>query len=264
MITNNLTGRAFAMLDTQVFEKLKQVDISKDHEKTSQRVKELWFTIGADVRNAILRLSGITKFTVARTYKNGNISAALACAMAKVLEIDPKYFTGEIDVKTPCKEARIIDFLKSLGYGHLFGEAAPVKQNRTKRQKSKPDIAAESTVPEKAQQAELEAAPTPDQESTQLTEQKDENIEEPVQSAVDDTHTALSNPVVLESVEPTLTCIIDFAKSTVDKLGDSEKSFINGMDEQGVNLLVQGLFLKAQFNSNNKALLDFVKLALMQ
>jgi len=101
------------MTDKKYFENLKQVDVSKDKEKTKERVKELWAPLDKASRDKILELADIAKSTVERTYKRGNITPKLAAAMADILSINPYFLTGEADSPDGFSEDELIGFLKN-------------------------------------------------------------------------------------------------------------------------------------------------------
>ena len=101
------------MLDKNVIDNLKQVDISKDKEKIKVRVREIWKKLDKNKRQEVFDLSGLTRYTVERTYKKGNISAKLIAAMSQLLKINPHYLTGESDDKNNYSDELLLEFVSN-------------------------------------------------------------------------------------------------------------------------------------------------------
>ena len=133
------------MVTLALIQQLKQSNISKDGPKTSARVQEIWKAASAAQKQAVCDLSGSAKATVYRIFKTGGISAKLALALSQVLNLDPRYLTGEVDDRGEYVEADVAKFLSRLGYDKLLSEqekAARVAQRELARQK-KEALAAE-------------------------------------------------------------------------------------------------------------------------
>ena len=128
------------MLSYEIISKVKQVDIGGNAEKTKQRVREVWSSAEKDQRNAILELANIKKYTVERSYKNGNISAKLASALALVLEIDPYYLAGRTDDPQIFSEELVVAFLKEFGYDELLSNETKKKRSYTKKKKANEQV----------------------------------------------------------------------------------------------------------------------------
>ena len=108
------------MLNQTILGQLKQSNVSKNAEATKSRVQEIWKEIDKSTRDEILTFSGLNKHTVERSYKNGNISARLALALAHVLKIDPYYLTGAIEVRGEYSDEIVRQFLVEYKYEKLF------------------------------------------------------------------------------------------------------------------------------------------------
>jgi len=133
------------MISSELIQKLKQSNISKDGPKTSVRVQEIWKGASAAQKQAVCELSGSAKATVYRIFKTGGISAKLAIALSQVLGLDPRYLTGEADERGEYVEADAAKFLSRLGYDKLLNEqekAARVAQRELARQKKEAPAAA--------------------------------------------------------------------------------------------------------------------------
>ena len=138
------------MITSALIQQLKQSNISKDGPKTSTRVQEIWKAASAAQKQAVCELSGSAKATVYRIFKTGGISAKLAMALSQVLNLDPRYLTGEADDRGAYVEADVTKFLSRLGYDKLLNEqekAARVAQRELARQKKEvPAPAAEDVA----------------------------------------------------------------------------------------------------------------------
>ena len=95
------------MLDRAVIKQLKQTNVGKDteKEKIKERLREIWMSIEKSQRAEILDLADLKKYTVEHSYKNGNISAKLAVAVAQVLKINPNFLTGASDDRDDYSDA---------------------------------------------------------------------------------------------------------------------------------------------------------------
>ena len=134
------------MVTLALIQQLKQSNISKDGPKTSARVQEIWRAASAAQKQAVCDLSGSAKATVYRIFKTGGISAKLALAISQVLNLDPRYLTGEVDERGNYADADVAKFLSRLGYDKLLSDqekAARVAQRELARQKKEAAAVAE-------------------------------------------------------------------------------------------------------------------------
>ena len=143
------------MLTTSQLQQLKRTNISKDPEKTKQRVTELWQGLKIKQKQAVRTLADITAQPIYRTQETGTISARLVLAFAQSLNISPYFLTGEVDEPGECTEAVIRELLLKNGYRELVAsmeipEAKPAKHKYERR--IKPDVV-EATVDEAAEEA---------------------------------------------------------------------------------------------------------------
>ena len=138
------------MITLTLIQQLKQSNISKDGPKTSARVQEIWKASSASQKQAVCELSGSAKATVYRIFKTGGISAKLAMALSQVLNLDPRYLTGEADERGEYVEANAVKFLSRLGYDKLLSDqekAARVAQRELARRKKEADAPAAEVTP---------------------------------------------------------------------------------------------------------------------
>lgn len=115
------------MYDASFIQTLKQVNVSKDAEKTMQRVRELWMPASKTDRQTIEQLADVSTATVQRVYKTGSLSAKLVVPMSQTLNVSPKYLTGESDERGVCSEEQLAEFLTAHGY------SAPTRKMRKPR-----------------------------------------------------------------------------------------------------------------------------------
>jgi hypothetical protein len=104
------------MIDKETMQELKQVNVSKDAEKTKERIRDLWKPLSKEKRQDILDRADLKKVTVERAYTNGSVQAKLIVAFSEVLEIDPLFLTGQADEQRAYDDTLVVDFLKGLGY----------------------------------------------------------------------------------------------------------------------------------------------------
>ena len=128
------------MLKPEFIQNLKQINVSKDPEKTKERLRAVWSPLTKAQREEILLLAGLKKPSIERAYKTGMVSAKILAAVAQVLNIDPYYLAGFNDDDRPFNESQdyVSQFLIELGYEP--GKKSIVKQRKLKTQpvKSQP------------------------------------------------------------------------------------------------------------------------------
>jgi len=152
------------MVTLTLIQQLKQSNISKDGPKTSARVQEIWKATTAAQKQAVCELSGSAKATVYRIFKTGGISAKLALALSQVLNLDPRFLTGEVDERGAYADADVAKFLSRLGYDKLLSDqekAARVAQRELARQKKEAKEAAAPAATEEAPAAAEEKKEAP-------------------------------------------------------------------------------------------------------
>ena len=111
------------MLDAKHIQQLKQSDISKNAEKTKERVGRIWKAATAEQKSTVLELAGVISATVYRIYRTGSISAKLTVSLAQVFNLSPLYFTGATDNLGECSDTTLRKLLLELGYKKLVADA---------------------------------------------------------------------------------------------------------------------------------------------
>jgi hypothetical protein len=125
---------------------LKRSNVSKDAEKTKERVKADFSAAKNKNKTAIDALSGLKRTSIYRVFREGAVSAKIVLAMAQVLNVSPFYYTGAVDGKGECTDAVLHAFLVANGIRELAYQIAPGKN----RAKAEPETqAAEDPAPAK-------------------------------------------------------------------------------------------------------------------
>lgn len=235
------------MLEQGILSAIKQNNVSKDGEKTKQRVKQLWMSLEKSSREEILASADLKKYTIQRTYTNGNISAKLAVVMAQILNISPYYLTGEIDEQQVCTEELLIEFLKDKGYAKLFTPTQGQKRKYNRKDKSDEKL---SNGSKKDKDEEIQSSLLID------SEVKDDSENPKI----------VNIPPQPESTSKDLPYVklLAVAKDCIGGLSEDEKSNLEKMNEEEINLLIKSLFLRSKYNDDTKVFADFLKLVLTQ
>ena len=107
------------MITPDLIERLKQVNVSKDKNKTAERVKNAFAAASRKQKKDIETLSGQKRTSIYRIFKTGSLSAKTLLPLAETLNITPFWFTGESDVMEPCTDALLTEFLNGRGYNFI-------------------------------------------------------------------------------------------------------------------------------------------------
>lgn len=107
------------MVTPELIERLKQVNVSNDKDKTAERVKTAFASASRKQKHAIEELSGQKRTSIYRVFKTGSLNAKVLLPLSEILNITPFWFTGESDDKDPCSNALILSFLDGRGYKNL-------------------------------------------------------------------------------------------------------------------------------------------------
>ena len=124
------------MFNQDFIKKLKQSNISKDAEKTKERMYKLWQSLSKDKKGDILTLAGVSKATVSRKYKTGVISAKLDIPISQISDTDPNYLIGSTDEYGHYTYEDAVQFLTELGYTKILAEYEK-EQKKIRRKEEK-------------------------------------------------------------------------------------------------------------------------------
>ena len=128
---------------------LKQVNVSKNAEKTKQRVKDDFSSASRADKAAITDLTGLKRTSIYRVFDTGNASAKIVLAMAQVLNVSPFFYTGEEDTKHPLENKAMIDFLTKNGGKGVLAALAPGQPEKKTRGRKKAAAPAKAKTPTK-------------------------------------------------------------------------------------------------------------------
>jgi hypothetical protein len=134
------------LLTQENLKKLKKVNVSKNAEKTKERVKQDYNAASKEDKKEIVALSGQAMNTFYRVYKTGIVNARIVLAMAQTLDIQPWYYTGEIDEREPLADGQLQQFLKVHGYNALLKELGEIKPSKRKYNRKPKEEASVSAV----------------------------------------------------------------------------------------------------------------------
>ncbi|GHV05734.1 hypothetical protein FACS1894217_03110 [Clostridia bacterium] len=153
------------MFRPEIIAQLKKVNISRDEDKTRDRLRDTFSNAKNAQKSAAEQLSGLKRTAIYRAMKTGNASARVVFSVAQVMDVSPNWLTGTSDERGHFKMAECKLLLDELGYSKLaasLGDAIvaekPAKRKYTRRVKETP------VAPEVAEVVEA-AEPTPIPES---------------------------------------------------------------------------------------------------
>jgi len=111
------------MYSKELYNKLKQTNISKDAEKTIERVKAVWGSLDKQQKQEVFNISDLKKATLERTCRLGNLSVTLATALAEISRADPYYLAAMTDEPREDVSDDVIEsFLIDHDYKNLIDE----------------------------------------------------------------------------------------------------------------------------------------------
>ena len=223
------------MLKPEQIQNLNQNNVSIDAQKTKDRVKNIWASVDSQSRDAVLKASGLTKYTVQRTYTLGSISAKLIGGMALVLKINPYYLTGESDDQyNDNAEELFLNFLqhKNIGPSKFASARAKAAAKISKVTRSKPGKSA--PVAENAAE-----------KSAQVS------------------HTVSGAKLDLNDFErQTVNNLSVLTGELFSRIPNAKKDKIDKISEEELTVLLNGMIMRARFNGDSTNLLRLIKFIL--
>jgi hypothetical protein len=117
----------------QMKNELKRSNVSKDTEKTKERIKTDFTAASAEQKRAIADVSGQGLGSFYRVYEKGTVTPRVVLALASELNVSPLFYTGDTDEKEPCSDALVIQFLIEKGYKKLASELSSNLVDKPKR-----------------------------------------------------------------------------------------------------------------------------------
>ena len=107
-------GRQCIMID-----RLSKKNISKDGEKTKQRVADVWKSASKKEKAKVKNLASNIYTTIKNITETGTITAKAVISLSYVLNINPFYLTGETDKHGNCSDDLLTELLTKLEYKNL-------------------------------------------------------------------------------------------------------------------------------------------------
>jgi len=236
------------MFNAESIKQFTQANISTDKEKTSERTRALWFSIGKSQRQDILDLAGVTKYTVQRSYKEGNISAKLVAAISQTLKVNPAYLTGESDESHGFSNVGLAKYLevKTDKKGKAAKAAKAAKTVGKGRPGRKKAVLAETAQPA------LEEAVAP---ASVVKPGRKPRKSQATTATVSTTAAAAAANTEVASADSVAALARSISSVKYDK--------INKISDDELSLLLNSLILKAKFNGNSEDLLKLIKYILV-
>jgi hypothetical protein len=146
------------MITKEEFKSLKQISISKNPEKSKVRILETFKNSTKAQKNEIQELTGFSNFNnYYNAGKTGVASPKVVVSLAAVLDISPKYLTGEIDEKGTCTADDIAEIFKAYGAGG--SKKGRVRASKKDDTSEKPAKAPKAAKPAKAAKTAKAAKP---------------------------------------------------------------------------------------------------------
>jgi hypothetical protein len=136
-----------ALTKNQITSLKKNLNVSKDAEKTIERVQSDFKAAKSGEKKAVAELSGQALNSIYRIYKTGSINARILLAMSQTLNVNPFYYTGEADEKTEFEAEQLNQFLKNHGYDALLKELGKPSAKRPYNRKPKAENAPVTETP---------------------------------------------------------------------------------------------------------------------
>jgi hypothetical protein len=134
-------------ITNEMMSSLKRTNVSKDADKTKDRVKADFLAARNKHKTAIDELSGLKRTSVYRVFREGAISPKIVLAMAQVLNVSPYYYTGEVDEKGECTVEQLHSFVAAKGFRELAYKIAPGRRDTASAVQSKPAVTPASGDP---------------------------------------------------------------------------------------------------------------------
>ena len=212
------------MLSEAMVKLLKQVNVSKDTEKTAARLKEALASASRADKALVAKQTGQNRNSLYRAEKTGSASARIILAVAEVLNISPYYLDGTSDEKGSCNDAAVKKYLQKLGYKKLFAGVKAPKGAKKVRAKA--------------------AAPAPEAEVVEAGEPVVEEVR--VKDALG----------AHENLQATM------FRVTINE-SEQMREAARSLDLQSATQLLEALFIRAKAGGNAERLCEVVKHCLL-
>ena len=101
------------MITAESFKTLKKANLTVDAEKSKTRISQAYKSADKHQKAEIRELTGIA----VNSFYTGIASPKVVLSLSQVLGITPRYFTGEVNDKSPCDDAELSKLFKKYSGG---------------------------------------------------------------------------------------------------------------------------------------------------
>jgi len=269
------------MLTEKQFEGLKKSNLSIDAQKSKERISEGFKAASSEVKNAILKLSGLTRTTFYNAFQKGTASPKMVLSMAQSLGVSPYYYTGESDEKGEFNAEVLKNFLADkkltvnaktakIARGTRVAKKAAEKATKAvvKTAKAvkpaktvKPAKAAKPAKPAKVEKPAKIAKAAPVKRGRKSAVKTTAPVKAAVKTAVKAPVKAVAKATAKVAKMPVAKDDV-FIQISIPKSPRLQKAIAN-LDEEGAVLLLRALIRKADASDQAKALCDIIKSCLL-
>ena len=110
-------------MDDLFLQRLKQVNVSTNAEKTKMRMANIWENAGKENRKELLKNASPAIYNIIGKISNsGRITAKMTILLCRHLDVNPFYLIGSSDSRGNYSESLLKKFLLGLGYDKLWSD----------------------------------------------------------------------------------------------------------------------------------------------
>jgi hypothetical protein len=235
------------MLSSETIKQLKQGNISKDADKTKERIETVWKAMDKEARKDMLELAGLAKITAERAYRQGKVSARLMAAISQASGTDPYYLSGETDEPENFTDELLEQYLTGLGY--KISQNKNTKPKRKYNRKPKTEDISEEAAPAVGE-ADFE-----DNEAVPVMEEAVPVVLEAVPVVTETPAVVIVEPA---EVKPQVT-LQSMADAILSTMTVAEKETLRHVTDEDLAGLLRSFTLRANFSLENERLFTLIK-----
>ena len=240
--------------------KLRQINISVNAEKTKSRTAEIWKNANKKNKQKLITFTGHGMYTtISKITKNGRITAKMTILLSRYLNANPFYLIGQSEKNKNYNDDLLKEFLIRLGYKNLWLEYE--KHSNA----GDTDIENEDDESETDESEITDAAPettaTEDEEKHDINDihEIEENFDNYIKEALQETADICNKEIVHE--------ISLDSPNNADETADIPEEILNIMNElteEEIITLLKAMLIRAKVNnSNSRQIADQIKLKLL-
>ena len=167
------------MITAAKFKTLNHGNLSVDAEKSKTRILEEFKATSREQKAEIRKLTGFPQFNnFYNAGRSGVASPKVVISLSQVLNISPRYFTGEIDAKEPCDATELTKLFKENSGGNKKSAKAQTDKPKKKTAETK------ATDKPSVKKANMVVKPTKHVKPAKTDSKKQEPTPKPVDKAV--------------------------------------------------------------------------------